>query len=299
MGIFAALLSAIFSTSKDVLSKKLAVRIDGTASTFASFAFAIPFYLIVLAGLWLLGHDIFTFSLTFWWLVLARALTDTFAEGMKMYAFSHGDISLVSILFSASPLLVLALSPLLTSDEPSLSGALAVVLVVAGSMAVVYNPGAYAADSHDWASQKKAMLLAVGASFFFALNSILDRLAVTQNTSDPATAVVAGFTMTAVSATMLLPAVLLRPERLVGLYAWRRGLAARGFLEVAFMVCKLVAMQWLEAAYVVGLQRSSLVLSIIAGRVFFKEGDFKRRMIAGGLIMAGVAWIVWERVKEG
>src|SRR5438874_2149333 len=104
MGIFAVFLSTVFMTSKDILSKKLAVRIDGTASTFASFAFAIPFYLIVLAGLWLLGHDIFTFSATFWLLVLFRALTDVFAEGMKMYSFAHGDISLVTIVFSFSPL---------------------------------------------------------------------------------------------------------------------------------------------------------------------------------------------------
>ena len=91
MGIVAALLSAVFSTSKDIISKKMAVRIDGAASTFASFAFALPFYLIVLAVLGLAGYDIFHFSMTFWWLVLARALTDSFAEGMKMYAFAHGD----------------------------------------------------------------------------------------------------------------------------------------------------------------------------------------------------------------
>src|SRR6516164_4185498 len=113
MGIFAALLSAVFSTSKDIVSKKLTVKIDGTASAFASFAFALPFYLIVLLMLWLLGYNIFTFTQAFWLLVLARALTDVFAEWLKMYAFGHGDISLVNILFSLSPLCLLAMSPLL------------------------------------------------------------------------------------------------------------------------------------------------------------------------------------------
>src|SRR4029077_16907185 len=87
MGILAALLSAVFSTSKDIVSKKLTVKIDGTASAFASFAFALPFYLVVLTVLGLMGYNIFAFSIAFWWLVLARALTDVFAEGMKMYAF--------------------------------------------------------------------------------------------------------------------------------------------------------------------------------------------------------------------
>jgi len=291
MGIVAALLSAVFSTSKDIVSKKLAVRIDGTASTFASFGFALPFYLAVLGGLWLLDYDIFTFSSAFWVLVVLRALTDVFAEWMKMYAFAHGDISLVSIAFSMSPLWVVVLTPLLTEDHLSLGGVSAVVLVVAGSVAVVFRP------SHpDWGRQKKALLLAVGASLFFGLNSIYDKKAMVTKPDNPATAVVGGFTMTAVSATLLLPLVLSR-KRLAGMHLYRRGLLVRGLLEVAFMVSKLVAMQVVEAAYVVGLQRSSLLLSIIAGRVIFKEGDFKRRLLAGVLILAGVLWILWEQSK--
>jgi drug/metabolite transporter (DMT)-like permease len=303
MGIIAALLSAVFSTSKDVVSKKLAAQIDGTVSTFASFGFALPFYVALLAVLWLLGHDIFTFPIRFWWLVVARAVTDVFAEGMKMYSFAHCDISLVNILFSFSPLWVVALTPLLTTDELSVPGVLAVMLVVGGSTIVVYRP------SHpDWARQRKGILLAIGASVFFALNSIYDRLAVEESpksevrspmsegvTSDMLGFVVkpavAGFGMTALSATLLVPFVLSR-KRLVGMSLYRRGLSVRGLLEVTFMVSKLVAMKWLEPSYVVGLQRTSVLLSIIAGRVIFKEGDFKRRMLAGIIILFGVVWIV-------
>ena len=42
---------------------------------------------------------------------------------------------------------------------------------------------------------------------------------------------------------------------------------------------------------------SSLLLSIIAGRVIFKEADFLRRLIAGLLILAGVIWILWEQAR--
>ncbi|HYV37529.1 MAG TPA: hypothetical protein VE988_17620, partial [Gemmataceae bacterium] len=92
-----------------------------------------------------------------------------------------------------------------------------------------------------------------------------------------------------------------RKDRIEGLTIYSRELAWRGLLEVAFMVCKLVAMQdtGLPAAFVVGLQRSSLLLAIIAGRVIFKEGDFKRRMLAGCLILAGVVWILWEQAHQG
>src|SRR5438128_5587010 len=49
MGFLAAVLSAGLSSAKDLLSKRLAFRLDGTVSTFASFFFALPYYVVVLA----------------------------------------------------------------------------------------------------------------------------------------------------------------------------------------------------------------------------------------------------------
>jgi hypothetical protein len=85
-------------------------------STFASFAFALPFYIAALAVLGWLGVEGFERSLPFLVLILLRSITDTFAEGMKMYAFAHGDISIVATFFSLSPLLLLVTSPLITGD---------------------------------------------------------------------------------------------------------------------------------------------------------------------------------------
>ena len=112
---------------------------------------------------------------------------------------------------------------------------------------------------------------------------------------DPAVAVVAGFTMTLLSALLLSPFVLGHRQRRGALFTYRRGLLLRGLLEVAFMVCKLLAMQHLAAPYVVGLQRSSMLLSVIAGRVLFREADFVRRLLAALLILGGVLWIAWEQ----
>lgn len=65
------------------------------------------------------------------------------------------------------------------------------------------------------------------------------------------------------------------------------------------MVCKLYALQWMYAPAIASIQRLSLLLTIIGGRVFFKEGDFARRLAAGCLIVAGVVliacWQWWTR----
>src|SRR5690242_5676726 len=128
MGLFAALLSSVFSSSKDLMSKRLAFRLDGTISTFASFAFALPYYLVLLAVLALLGRETVTFSLAFLMLVLLRSITDTLAEWLKMHAFGHGDLSVVVLVMSLSPVLLLITSPLITGDRLTLVEVVAVVL---------------------------------------------------------------------------------------------------------------------------------------------------------------------------
>ncbi len=296
MGLLAALLSAVFSSAKDLMSKRLAFRLDGTVSTFASFAFALPFYLLLLTLLTLLGHGTFTFSSAFLGLVLLRSLTDTFAEGMKMHAFVHGDLSVVVLVLSLSPLLLLITSPLITRVPVSLTEIVAVFLVVGGSMVMVYRPSA-----ENSARQKKGILLALGAALFFSLNSCFDYLAVQKGeriASGFATAAFAGFSMTLVSAGFLCPFVLARADRREALGSHRAGLLLRGVLEVLFMVCKLYALEYMGAPAVAAIMRMSLLLSIIGGRVFFKEKDFKKRLAAGALIVVGVSLIAWWQLSR-
>jgi drug/metabolite transporter (DMT)-like permease len=287
MDLLTALLSSVFASSKDLISKRLAFRLDGTVSTFASFAFALPFYLVLLVLLSLLGHEVITFSLEFLVLVFLRSLTDTFAEGMKMHALGQGDLSLVVLVLSLSPLFLLVTSPLITGDPLSVAEVIAVLLVVLGSVLMVYRP-----SMRVHGSSRKGLLLATGSALFFSLNGCFDKLAVTQARGTPA---FSGFTMTFLSALFLLPFVLGNKDRINALRRHRGGFLLRGLLETAFMVCKLSAMQTLYAPTMAALQRSSLLLSIIGGRIFFKEKDFRRRLAAGLLIVAGVVLIVWWR----
>ena len=128
---------------------------------------------------------------------------------------------------------------------------------------------------------------------FFSLNSCFDRLAVERGTP-----VFSGFTMTLLSALFLCPFVVGRAARMASLRTHFLGFLIRGLLETAFMVCKLFALQSMHAPALAGIQRLSLLLSILGGRVFFKEEDFKRRLAAGCLIVAGVVLIAWWQMRN-
>jgi uncharacterized membrane protein len=279
MGILFSLVCALFSSSKDLVSKKLAFTVTGAVSAFASFTFALPYYLVLLLGLWMAGYETFALSREFLILVLLRSATDVCAEWFKMSAFRHGDISLVAPFLSLTPLFLLLTSPLITGDRPAPIAILGVLLIITGNFALLRG------RMRKGSGGRRGILYGAASALFFSLNTCFDRLTV--QTASP---VLSGFAMTLVAAFLLIP-TLGREQGLPVLRAHAAPFLVRGFLETAFMVSKLTALQFLQASYVDGITKLSLLISIIGGRYVFKEEDFLQRLIAGALVTSGVLLI--------
>jgi len=288
MGALLALIATLFQTAKDLVSKQIAFSTSGSVSAFASFVFALPFYGLLLLVLWLTGVEHFQYSALFLKYVLLRSITDVGAEWCKMSALSYSDISIAGCFFSLSPLFLLYTSPLITGDEIPHVASLAVVITVLGSVIIATGPRHTPIGSR----QLKGIGLALASAFFFSLNNCFDRLAVLE--ASPA---LSGFGMTFLSGLLLAPVVLPFAASRAGLGgANMRPFVWRGALEVIFMVTKLWALVYLAAPIVSGIQRLSLVFSIVGGRVFYHEKHFGRRLLGGLVILAGVALIFWSQL---
>jgi drug/metabolite transporter (DMT)-like permease len=282
MGILLALLSATLGASKDLVSKHLTVSLDPTTSTFASFFFALPFYVVALLCCTLTGHISFEVGASFWTLVLLRTLSDAAAEWSKLKSLSLGDISFVAPIISLTPLFLLIIAPLITGDATSFHGIIAVVLSVLGSLLLF-------TERQSGKPKIKAVMFALITAFFFALNSSFDRLTV-----QSAHPLVAGATMTALAALLFLPPILYGAAKRAALKNSLTPLLIRGLLETGFMTIKLGALFYLAPQYVSAIGRLSLLCTVIGGHVIYKEGYFWRRMSASALIIAGVVMIIAE-----
>lgn len=283
MGLIATLLSTLFVTSKDTVSKKLASRVDGTVSAFASFFFALPFYLLVLAVLYLLGVETFAVKQGFFLFIVLRGLSDTCAEWLKMHALAEGDLSLITSFLALYPIILLFVSPIITGDPISPMIVYSTLLTVLGTLILVFKPSQGQARL-----PVRGILLALGAAIFFSINTSLDRMAA--QTGSP---VLSGFLMTLIAGVFLVTPMLRKQNWRSQLVDNSKLFGLRGFFELAFMVCKLYALTVLSAPYVVAIQRISVLLSIISGRVLLKEEDFMRRFLAGICIVSGVALVVF------
>ncbi len=286
MGFLVTIFSALCSTAKDIVSKGLASRVHSDVSTFASFLFALPFYVLIVVIASLLGLEPLTFSGPFFWLVLARSISDVFAEGFKMRAFASGDLSLVSTFLSLSPIFLALMSPFVTGDRVTMTDLSALGLIVGGSLLLIQRDAATGK-----VFQFKAVLYALAASMAFALNSCFDRLAVVESG-----AIVSGFAMTLVAAIFALPIAFRQHGVVRALRANSSSFFVRGAFEALFMVSKLFALTMLPAHVVVGGTRVSLIVSVVAGRIWFGERNTFRRLIAALCVYAGLLVLVVEHV---
>jgi len=283
MGIIATLLAACAATAKDLVSKSVASKVNPDISTFASFLFALPFYAIILAALYLYGEPSGSLSQTFLALVLMRGISDVCAEGCKMRAFEKGDVSLVSGLLSLSPLFLTIISPFITGDVIHRSEVLGVVLIVLGGLVLVKRD-----RTTGKVAQPAAVVYALIGSLAFALNSALDRLAVGQ-----AGPVTSAFSVTVCAALLTLPALFRVPSVRVDLTGNAGSFFLRGFFETGFMVAKMVALTNLPAHVVVGIMRMSMIFTVVAGGKLFNEKNRGRRIVGTLIMYVGLLALLW------
>lgn len=278
MGFLLALFAATFGTAKDIVSKKLSFNVDGSTSAFASFAFAMPGYLLLLLIGVLNGHEYFSVTSMFWVYVICRSLTDTVAESTKMYALSHGELSAVVSIISLHPVFTLFTSPLLTGDPVTFKMALGVIITVLGSITIIY-------DGKSW-PPKNAILYALICSLFFSLNNCFDRLSVTNGSP-----IFSGMIMNLLAGIFLIPSLLKLGKSKLLVSNWRPFLL-RGCLESCFMAIKLTALQTITSPELGAIMRLTILFSVFSGNLMFKEHGLFRKVIGAVITVIGVSFII-------
>lgn len=282
-GVIAIVIATFFGTAKDLVSKGMSQDIHGTVSACTSFLFALPLYCLILLVGHILDYPIFEYTGQFILFICIRAVTDSFSELFKMHALACGEISFILNFFSLSSVFLLFLAPIITGDTISDLGLVGVLIIIFGTLLLLKGPS----GSIPW----KGVGLALVSAFFSSLNMCFARLAVQQ-----ANPIFSGFAMTLISGVILLIPMIKVIEWKEQVSVSSRPLFIRGILEVLFMISKLFGLQYLEAQYVSGIQKLTLVFSVAIGGKAFHEHDQKKRILTSLLIVVGSVLIVWSKV---
>jgi uncharacterized membrane protein len=279
LGSSLAILAALAGSAKDTISKKVSFSVDGTISAFASFAFAIPCYLVLLAFSVWIGWEQPHVGTSFFLFVLLRSFSDTFAESFKMHALSKGEFSSVAALIALHPVISLFTSPILTGDPITRPMIIGVVLAVVGNLIIM--------TSGKERPSGRAITYSLLTAFFFSINTCFDRLSV--GAGSP---IISGIAMNILAGLFLLPTLYFKRNAILELKTHASAFWVRGCIEALFMSLKLNALRFITGPELSALMRSNLIFTIISGNRLFGEVGFWRKLLGALITVLGIVIMI-------
>jgi drug/metabolite transporter (DMT)-like permease len=275
-----ALLAALTWAGVDALCKRALREHPPRAVLGARWGYALPFL-----ALPLIGEPLPHVGGTFWLVLLSAGPLEVFAMFLYLRAIGEAPLSLTAPLLAWTPVFSALLSGVVLGEVPSPAGMAGVLCVAAGSWLL------YSGTGGDLLSPARALLRERGArkvlavAFIFSITSAIGKLGLRDAPSD-----FFGASYVAFLALCLGTLALLQGQGRASLDELRpnRWFVAIGAGTALLTFLHFTALGMTNVAYLVAVKRSSLLASVVLGRLCFGEPDLGRRLPGAAVMLAGV-----------
>lgn len=229
-------------------------------------------------------------SADFWLLALFLGATHVLGSLGVTYALASSDLSLCVPMVAFTPVFLVVVGPLITGHIPSAHGVAGTLLVALGCYLLNIRDatrGGLAPIRAIFREKGVRMMLLV--SLLWSVTSAIDLRAVrTYGLAFWSAAELAAI------AALFVPVVIARRGMAATSPASWRGLALIGVLNAFSFGPYLVALSSSHALYVVCVKRSSILFSLVLGRILFNENSLHGRLLGASLMFLGVCVIsIW------
>lgn len=277
--IIIALLAGMGSATSDALVKRFFSGLSPYEMGLIRLLYSLPWMIFIFAFIPWPKTD-----LTFWVCIATALPLEITAFFIYMKALKVSPLSNSIPFLAFTPVFVILTGWVGLGERVSFGGFAGIILIVAGSY--VLNLSKIASG---WVQPVKAAFQEPGSrymiliSFIYSLTSIIGKLAILH--SEPV------FFGTIYTILMTAVVALLWPfsKATSGSFLAR---PAAGFilgLAVVFtVICHMVAISRIEAAYMISIKRTSLLFSVLYGAFWFKEEKIRERVAGALLMLAGI-----------
>jgi uncharacterized membrane protein len=277
---------ALFDSLKNVLAKYTLKNIDeyivAWSNSFFSAIFLIPILFIGLPEI----KPMFFLGL------IVSGTLNIAALVFFMKSIKSGDLSNTVPLTTLSPLLLLITSPLIVGEFPSFQGILGMISIVIGAYLLNIKKG-----ESDLLGPFKSILKEKGPRYMlivvliWAISANFDKIGVVN--SSP---LFYSFAVQAYIGILMLIFVVPRFKQKPEIFQTNfKALVGVGFLSTLTIICHMLAISMTIVPYVISIKRTNSILSVIFGRIFFKEGYLRERLVAAILMFIGVLLITFAK----
>lgn len=275
---------ALFDSLKNVLAKKTLKNIDeyfvAWANSFFSAIFLIP----------ILFYGLPEIKPMFFVGLIVSGTLNIAALVFFMKSIKCGDLSNTVPLTTISPLLLLITSPLIVGEFPSFQGILGMISIVVGSYLLNFKKG-----EKNFFAPFRAIIREKGSRYMlivvliWAVTANFDKIGVI-NSSPLFYSFSVQFYIGILMLIFILPKLKNNPETFKQNF---KALIGVGFLSTLTIICHMLAISLTIVPYVISIKRTNSILSVIFGKIFFKEGYLQERLLAAILMFIGVLLITF------
>jgi drug/metabolite transporter (DMT)-like permease len=275
-----ALLTAVAWAGLDALCKRALRAHPPRAVLGARWWYALPFL-----ALPLLAAPVPPLDRVFWLALLVSGPLEVFAMFLYLEAIAVSPLSLTAPLLAWTPVFAALAAAVVLGETPSPAGAAGVLLVAAGSWLLYSSPGCGALAPLRCLARERGARLTLAVALIFSATSALGKLGMQHSST-----AFFGPAYVACLAVCLGAAAILRGEGRAFLRELRpnRWFLAIGAAAALMTLLHFSALALTSVAYMLAVKRSSLLVSVAFGRVFFQERGLIRRIPGAAVMFAGV-----------
>lgn len=279
-----AIATALCVATGDALTKKFFGRFSPYDMAIASSIYSLPFLIVYIFFI-----PIPQLDTVFWWIACILIPLDTFAFYLYMKAIKLSPLSLSIPFLSFTPVFMILTGFIVLEEVPNSWGIIGIGFVVAGSylLNVTQVKYGYFAPFRAILREPGSILMLVVA-FIYSFLAVLGKKAIQH--SSPL--FFGFFFLAALDITTLIFFPFLEKIR------WRdilkvpvKGLSV-GLMLFLHALFHCLAINMIEAVYMIAVKRMSILFSVVYGWILFKESDISARMLGALFMFAGVVFII-------
>lgn len=282
--IFSSLLCAFFQATTDAFSKKvLRDNCDVYLVSWARWVFTIPFLLPLLPFI-----HIPDLNRVFWYNILLLAPLEIIGIILYINALKHSPLSLAIPFMSFTPVFLILTSFLMLGEQPDTSGLSGILLVTLGGYFLNFHTISRGVlEPLRCIIKEKGCLLMLGVALIYSITSNLGKAAIQH--SSPVFFVVFYLTFRSLIITPLVC------FKIRGKFS--KGLPHLKYFLLMGLSCALMfvfhalAVNVIQVSYMISLKRTSTLISIVFGLVYFNEIHIKERLLGSIIMLIGVLLI--------
>ncbi len=281
-----ALLTALCESLKDVFGKISLQNSDVYIVSFALRLFALPFLIPVLFFI-----EIPALNATFYFAVVTGGLMNVLITVLYMKAIKASDLSVTVPMVTFTPLFLLLTSPLILGEFPNIYGLAGVLFIVFGAymMHIKHLGKGRLMQPFRLLLSEKGPRLMLLVAFLWSITANIDKVGIIN--SSPMFYVVAVSVFLAFA--MFILALIKSYRKLGQIKTHAKNLWPIGFFTAATLIFQMIAISLTLVAYVIAIKRSSALLSVLWGLIFFKEKNISERLWGTLVMLLGVLLIAF------